>query len=135
MEGPLRTVHSVAEFVQGYEREGRLRGLRCPSCGFLTATWGVACSRCGTTGLVEADLGDRGTVVAFTIVAVPTEELVNDAPYAYIVVDLDGGARISGWMPSVRSPGDLAVGQRVRFRPSYKPGIQFERETDPPATG
>ncbi len=129
MEEVVGGSHSVAEFVQGYESEGRLRGFRCPACGFLTATWGVACSRCGVSGLVDTTLSDVGQIVAFTIVEVPTEERVNDAPYAYVVVELDGGGRISGWMPSVRRAEDLALGDRVRFRPSYRPGLQFEKET------
>jgi uncharacterized OB-fold protein len=60
---------------------------------------------------------------------VPSDEFVNDAPYAYVLVDLDEGGRISGWMPSVRSESDLHRGDRVVFNPSYKPGVQFERET------
>ncbi len=123
--------HTIAEFVRGYEGEGKLRGFRCPSCGFLTATWGIACSRCGASGLEEAPLSDRGRVVAFTVVEVPTEELVNDAPYAYVVVELDGGGRVSGWMPQVRSATEISLGERVRFRPSYRPGVQFEEESSP----
>ncbi len=126
--------HSVAEFVRGYEEEHRLRGFRCRACGFVTATWGLACSRCGARGLLEADLAGRGKVVALTIVEVPTEEMVNDAPYAYVVVALDGGGSVSGWVPGVRTPGDLPLGARVRFRPSYRPGIQFELEPVPGTT-
>jgi hypothetical protein len=39
-------------------------------------------------------------------------------------------------MPSVRAEDQLTIGDRVRFLPSYKPGIQFVREAervDPPA--
>lgn len=53
---------------------------------------------------------------------------MNDAPYAYVVVELDGGGRVTGWMPSVRSDSDLVLGERVRFVPSYKPGVQFAKE-------
>ena len=125
--------HSIDEFVRGYEHDGTLRGLRCPHCHHVTATWGLACSRCGRTGLEEARLSDRGTVVTFTILSVPGDEFVNDAPYAYVVVELEGGGRVTGWMPTVRSDADLAVGDRVRFVPGYKPGVQFVKE--PPATG
>ena len=63
---------------------------------------------------------------------VPSEEFLNDAPYAYVVVDLDEGGRLTGWMPSVRAETDLAIGDRVHFVPSYKPGVQFA--PDGPAT-
>lgn len=124
--------HSIREFVQGYEEQGTLRGFCCPSCKHLTATWGLACSRCGTPGLEETTLSTAGRVVAFTVLTVPGDEFVNDAPYAYVVVDLDGGGRVTGWMPSVRAETDLALGERVRFAPSYKPGVQFVKESDAP---
>ena len=119
--------HGVGEYVRGYEAEQRLRGFRCSACGFTTATWGLACSRCGAAGLIDADLPLTGSIVAYTLIEVPTEEMINDAPYAYVLVELDGGARISGWMPSVRRTEEIAVGERVRFRPGYRPGVQFER--------
>jgi len=74
-------------------------------------------------------------VVAFSIQTVPGDEFLNDAPYAYVVVDLDGGGRITGWMPTVRAERDLAIGDRVRFVTSYKPGVQFAKEDSAPAPG
>ena len=129
--------HSIAEFVRGYEEEHRLRGFRCPRCDHRTATWGLACARCGGVGLQEVALSERGRVVAFTVLSVPGEEFVNDAPYAYVVVELDGGGRVTGWMPTVRSEAGLRVGDRVRFVPGYKPGVQFapEEATRPEGPG
>ena len=127
--------HTVQEFVHGYEEEHRLRGFQCRNCGLRTATWTLACPRCGTPDLEETTLSDRGSVVAFTVLTVPGDEFLNDAPYAYVVVELDGGGRVTGWMPSVKSDADLAIGTRVRFSPSYKPGVQFVKEADSPSTG
>jgi uncharacterized OB-fold protein len=118
--------HSIEQFVQGYETGRTLRGFRCRQCGQRTATWGLACSRCGGGPLEESILTPTGHVVAGTIVAVASDEFVNDAPYAYVLVELDGGGRVSGWMPSVRTEGGIAPGTPVRFVPSYKPGVQFE---------
>ncbi len=98
----------------------------------MTATWALACPRCGRAALLEAPLGERGTVVAFTVLSVPGDEFLNDAPYAYVVVELDGGGRVTGWMPSIKSEGDLAIGARVHFVPGYKPGVQFARDADAP---
>jgi uncharacterized OB-fold protein len=99
----------------------------------VTATWALACSRCGRPGLEEHALSDRGRVVAFTVLNVPGEEFLNDAPYAYVVVELEGGGRVTGWMPGVRAEGDLAIGDAVRFVPGYKPGVQFAKV--PPGGG
>ncbi|MGI0155687.1 MAG: Zn-ribbon domain-containing OB-fold protein, partial [Thermoplasmata archaeon] len=98
--------HTIQEFVQGYEERQELRGFRCPNCGLVTATWGLACLRCGTMDLVETALSPKGRVTAFSILSVPGDEFLNDAPYAYVVVELEGGGRITGWMPTVRSAAD-----------------------------
>jgi uncharacterized OB-fold protein len=82
--------------------------------------------------LEETDLAPKGTVVAFTVLTVPGDEFLNDAPYAYVVVELEGGGRVTGWMPSVRSEGDLAIGEKVHFVPSYKPGVQFVKDSESP---
>ena len=127
--------HSIGDWVEGYENQGKLRGFRCSKCGFLTATWGLACPRCGAPGLLDTELSGRGAVVAYTILAVPGDEFLNEAPYAYVVVELDGGGRITGWMPSVRSEADLQVGDRVHFAPSYRPGVQFAKDAETVGTG
>jgi len=122
--------HSIDEFVKGYEESGKLRGLRCANCGLITATWGLACSRCGRFPLDETELSTKGVVAAFTILTVPGDEFLNDAPYAYVVVDLDGGGRVTGWMPKVRAESDLAIGERVHFVTSYRPGVQFAKDSE-----
>lgn len=120
--------HTISEFRRGFEEEHRLRGFRS-ACGFVTATWGLRCPRCGAADLAEFALSGRGRVAAVTVQNVPSEEFLNDAPYAYVIVELDEGGRMTGWMPSIRSPGALAIGDRVHWVASYKPGVVFERDT------
>ena len=127
MTDPPTAPHSIDEFVRAYENDRRLRGFRCRACGATTTTWGLACSRCGAGPLDEADLPGSGRIVAGTVVQVAPDEFVNEAPYGYVVVELEGGARLSGWVPGVRSESEIAPGTRVRFRPGYKAGVQFER--------
>jgi uncharacterized OB-fold protein len=98
----------------------------------ITATWGLACPKCGKPDLEEKELAPRGKVTAFTILSVPGDEFLNDAPYAYVVVELEGGGRVTGWMPAVKSETDLAIGTPVHFVPGYKPGVQFVKDSDTP---
>ena len=126
-EPPVPAVHSIDEYRAAYEDGSRLRGFRS-ACGFVTATWGLRCPKCGAADLTEVDLPSRGAVAALSIQHVPSDEFLNDAPYAYVIVDLDGGGRISGWVPSVASEEDLPIGTRLRWVPSYRPGVHFERE-------
>lgn len=121
--------------MHGYEEEHRLRGFRCPNCGLVTATWSLACPRCGKADLVETELSGKGEVVAFTVLTVPGDEFLNDAPYAYVVVELDGGGRVTGWMPAVRAEPDLTIGTRVHYVPGYKPGVQFAKDSDTASAG
>jgi uncharacterized OB-fold protein len=120
--------HTIDDWYRGYEEGHVLRGFRCTNCQLVTATWALACPRCGASAFQETQLGTTGKVVAFTVLSVPGDEFLNDAPYAYVVVELDGGGRITGWMPAVRSPAEVAIGDRVRFAPSYKPGVQFVKD-------
>ncbi|MGA8542847.1 MAG: OB-fold domain-containing protein [Thermoplasmata archaeon] len=83
---------------------------------------------------METALPTRGRVVAFSVLTVPGDEFLNDAPYAYVVVELEGGGRITGWMPSVRSVSDLAIGDSVHYVPGYKPGVQFAKDSESPST-
>ena len=122
--------HSVSEFIHGYEEEHRLRGFRS-GCGFLTATWSLRCPRCGAKDLEEAVLSGKGRVAAFSEQTVPSEEFLNEVPYAYLIVELEEGGRIAGWMPGIRSEADLAIGDPVHFVASYKPGVQFAKDSTP----
>jgi uncharacterized OB-fold protein len=117
--------HSIESYRTGYEEEHRLRGFRS-GCGFVSATWGLRCPRCGDLWQ-ETELPKGGHVVAFTVQTVPSDEFLNDAPYAYVVVELEGGARVTGWMPDVRAESDLTLGDEVRYRESYRAGLCFER--------
>lgn len=118
--------HSIADYQRGYESDGHLRGFRSV-CGFVTATWSLACPQCGKRDLEELLLSGAGRVAAFTVQNVPGDEFLNEAPYAYVVVELAEGGRVTGWMDSVHSEDDLAIGDAVRFAPTYKPGVHFEK--------
>jgi uncharacterized OB-fold protein len=124
MENSAAPLHSIADYRAGYEEGGRLRGFRS-ACGFVTATWGLVCPRCGQRDLAEAELSGRGKLVAYSVQNVPSDEFLNDAPYAYVVVELDEGGRITGWIDGIAREADLAMGMPVEWVSSYKPGVHF----------
>jgi uncharacterized OB-fold protein len=119
-------LHSIGDYFRGYGSEHRLRGFRS-SCGFVTVTWGLLCPQCGRADLEEVDLKGEGRVAAYTVQNVPGDEFRSEAPYAYVIVELDGGGRLTGWMPDVGHAEALQIGDRVRWVPSPKPGVVFER--------
>lgn len=121
--------HSIADYRAAYEEGNALRGFRS-ACGYVSATWALVCPQCGQRDLAETALAKEGTLRAVTVQHVPSDEFLNEAPYAYVLVALDGGGTVAGWIEGVRADSELTIGDRVRFRPSYKPGLQFERAED-----
>jgi uncharacterized OB-fold protein len=108
-------------------REGRLVGLECRECRERHFTPAVRC-RNGHAAFRVKEFAKEGRVASYTIQLVAPEAFLNEVPFAWVVVDLDeGGPRVSGWIPFVAKPEELQIGQRVRFAPSYKPGMMFEK--------
>ena len=116
----------IAGYLEG-AREGEIRGTRCRKCGRPSVTAAVACSTCGSSELRPTTFRPEGAVVSYTILAVPPELFLDEAPYAFVIVQLDGGPRCTGWMPSIKRPEDIRIGDRVRFVKTYKPGMVFEK--------
>ncbi|MCI4321472.1 MAG: hypothetical protein L3K05_04110, partial [Thermoplasmata archaeon] len=73
--------HTIAAFRHAYEEENRLLGFRS-GCGFVTATWGLVCPSCGQRDLAEVELSHGGQILAFSVQTVPSDEFLNEVPYA-----------------------------------------------------
>ena len=113
--------------IQNDVREGKIRAYHCKKCGHKQADVKVFCSKCGSGDLKIVDVGGEGKVITYTIQQVAPEQFMNDVPYAWLVVELDEGVRVTGWMPFIASSDDLKIGQRVRLVKSYRQGRVFEK--------
>lgn len=118
-------IHRQREAV----KQGKLIGLKCKSCGYVHTIPVVYCIRCQSGDLEEVELPTTGKIMAFTVLPmVVPERFAEEAPYAWAIIELDDGTRVSGWVPYIRSGKDLSVGDRVKLvKASYKPGIVFEK--------
>lgn len=54
-----------------------------------------ACPQCGERDLAEIDLPETGTILAHTVVHVPTPRFVDDAPYVTAIADF-GPVQLTG---------------------------------------
>ncbi|HVL47744.1 MAG TPA: OB-fold domain-containing protein [Candidatus Thermoplasmatota archaeon] len=108
-------------------RDGKLMGWKCTTCGHTQATPMLVCPVDRKRAIEGVELPPTGQVVSFTVQNVSSEEYINDIPFAFVVVELDNKVRVSGWLPYVAKAADLPLGTKVRFTPSYKPGVQFEK--------
>ena len=77
-------------------RENKLLGLKCSSCGFVTAPPRLACRHCGATDSKVVELSGNGKIVTFTSVFIPPENHRGQAPYLVVVVELEEGPWIMG---------------------------------------
>ncbi|NIM45482.1 MAG: hypothetical protein GTN80_07545 [Nitrososphaeria archaeon] len=108
-------------------RQGRIKGYECTNCGHRQVTPIVFCPKCRGRDLKRVDLGNTGSIVSYTVQRISPEAFINETPFAWVVVDLDGGGRITGWIPFISDHEELSVGQRVRYTRSYRPGVVFEK--------
>jgi len=108
-------------------KEGRLIGLKCKKCGHTYTIPVVFCMDCGSGEFEEVELPTTGKIYTFSILPqVVPEKFAEDAPYAWAIIELDDGTKISGWIPYIRSEKDISVGDKVKLkRAGYKPGFMF----------
>jgi len=125
--------------------EGRLLGQRCPVDGKVYFPTRGACPEHGVPTEGEpVDVKDRGTIVSFSIVRVPSENLAVELPFAAINVLLDGADTTFTHVLSEAKLEDVHMGMRVQavwlpreawtasmrnikyFKPSGEPDAPFE---------
>ena len=108
-------------------RDGRIVGYHCRNDGHEQIAPMVRCPKCRGKDVGTREFSTTGTVVSYTIQSVASEAYMNETPFAFAIIQLDGGPKVSGWIPWVAKPADLPLGTGVRFTPSYKPGMMFEK--------
>ncbi len=120
-------VPSIREVLER-ARGGKLWGRRCLHCSRVTFIDELRCAACKKQEFAAFESKGDGEVVAFTIIAVPAEAFAVYGPYAFAVVRMAEGAATTGWLPSVKDPRHLKVGDRVRvIVPPAGLGIAFEK--------
>lgn len=128
-DGPHAAARPVLSLKEQQEarKEGKLLGFHCTGCKLDRISPMARCPRCRSTDIQARQFSTTGTVVGYTIQSVASEQFLNETPFAFAIVQLDDGPRVSGWIPWIAKPKDLAMGQKVEYVASYKPGMQFEK--------
>lgn len=107
-------------------RDGTLTGHECAACHRQSLTPMMRCT-CGGTEIKEASFSNEGIVESYTVQVIAGEQFINEVPFAWAIIRLDQGPRVTGWIPFISKQTDLKVGQRVKYTPSYKPGMMFDK--------
>lgn len=72
----------------------RLAGGTCRDCGHVTFPRRAVCPTCRGRTLDPLQLSPAGTVVTSTVIHVPPDDLVDEAPYAMAIVETPEKARL-----------------------------------------
>ncbi len=101
----------------------RLEANRCKNCGIVFFPPRLVCSHCKKREFEETKLAEKGKVLTFTIIRVPPQQFVDQAPYAVGIVELDDGVKLTGQIVDCDLE-DLKIGQRVKieFRKIFDEG-------------
>jgi uncharacterized OB-fold protein len=117
---------SASRFLRGIA-EGKLLGQRCPVDGRVYFPSRGACPQHGVTfGEESVELPDIGTIVTFSIVRVPAENIPLELPYITVNVLLDGADTILMHVLDAKLD-DVHMGMRVQA--VWKPKEEWSTST------
>lgn len=109
-------------------RRGKVQANRCSRCGLVQLSTVRFCSGCGSAAFEGVLMDGSGTVATYTIITVPPAGFEKYAPYAWVVLKLNGSdLRVSGFMAGVQSPRDLPIGARARVTGFDERGVILEK--------
>jgi uncharacterized OB-fold protein len=139
---------AASRFLRGIA-EGKLLGQRCPVDGKVYCPTRGACAEHGVPTAGEiVEVKDRGTIVSFSVVRVPSENLQVELPFAAVTILLDGADSTFTHVMSETKLEDVHMGMRVEavwqpretwttsmknikyFKPSGEPDATFDSYKD-----
>lgn len=150
IETPTRLTYTYTpgrastRFLRAIEQK-KLMGQRCPGCRKVYVPPRGACARCGLPTEEQVPVSDKGTLVSFCIVRVPSENIQLELPYVAGSILLDGADIPFQALVREVKPEDVRMGMRVQgvwvddselgptfsnikwFRPLDEPDVPFER--------
>jgi uncharacterized OB-fold protein len=101
-------------------KKGKIIAPKCPACGLIMLPPRAFCERCFVPAEEWVEVGQEGTIQAFTIVPVRFESLP-DPPYAIAYVLLDGAdTALVNFIENVdlsdlkKAAKKIAIGKRVK---------------------
>jgi uncharacterized OB-fold protein len=104
----------VAAVREGLFTADSLVGACCGACGALRFPFVDVCPACQGTDCKQVALSTTGTVFTFTVVHASPPGYLGEAPYAYGVVELPDGLRVTTTLLA-DDLGAIAIGDACRF--------------------
>ena len=102
-----------------------LGALQCSGCGKLYLPPKYHCSRCGGSNFYTVNLKGDGEIYSSTVIRVPFEKFMKEAPYLFAEVKLDEGLVVPGRLGNEKGK-EVKIGSRVSFL-KYEQGVNWFR--------
>jgi len=101
----------------------RLEAAKCKKCGAICFPPRLICPNCKSREFEAIRLAEKGKVITYTIIRVPPQQFVDQAPYAIGIVELNDGVKLTGQIVDCDFE-DLKTGLRVKieFRKIFQEG-------------
>ncbi len=155
--GPVKTITTPSRVEYQYTpgrattrfltnlAQGKLVGQQCPKCEMVYVPPRGACPRCGVPTEKDGPVSDKGTVVTYSIIRVPSSNIDIELPYVGAQVLLDGSHIAFHCLIRNVDVASVRMGMRVQavwvpaedfgptfenikyFRPSGEPDVPFEQ--------
>ncbi len=98
-------------------KDGRLMGSTCGRCGFRTFPPRADCPECMSDDFSFTEYSGKGEVYTYTKTEAAPTGFDDYAPYTVVVVELEGGGRLVGWLGDTIADADLQIGSAVQVVP------------------
>jgi uncharacterized OB-fold protein len=101
----------------------RLEANKCLKCGTVYFPPRLICASCKSRELEQTKLSETGKILSFTVIRVPPQQFVDQAPYSVGIVELDDGVKLTGQIVDCDFE-KLEIGQKVKieFRKLFSEG-------------
>ncbi len=107
---------------------GKIIGQACPKCEMVYVPTRGACARCGVATEHDVEVSDKGTLVTYSIIRVPSANIKVELPYVGGQVLLDGSHLAFHCLIRNVDVANVRMGMRVqaRWKPESEWGPTFE---------
>jgi uncharacterized OB-fold protein len=118
---------AAQKFLRGLQR-GKIMGQACDRCDRVYVPPRGSCPRCGVPTSKQVEVSDKGTVVIFSVVRVPSAAIQVELPYVAAHVLLDGADIAFQTLIQECQFDQVRMGMRVEalWKPKSEWGPTFE---------
>jgi len=106
----------VADFAV-HLKDGRMMGSVCDACGYQTFPPRADCPECLSGEFSFKEYNGKGVIYTYTKTEAAPTGFDDVAPYTVVVVELEEGGRLVGWLGDTLDVDAITIGDNVQVVP------------------